>query len=148
MRLELLRENEPDTNLSLSLSPLSPSLPEEPSLPLPHPSSPTATAYILISLFITAIYCRMPGTTPSPTATTSHGPPPSADQSPTTVGPVSGLLPGPGSSAPAVLVIPAAPPMSIHFPTACLKVLCCNCLLNSQNISYKQCPDSYKSKVV
>jgi hypothetical protein len=39
---ELLRENKPDANLSLFPSPRSPSLSEEPSLPLPRPSLPTS----------------------------------------------------------------------------------------------------------
>jgi hypothetical protein len=36
--------------------------------------------------------------------------------------------------------------MSIHFPSACFKVICRLCFRNSHNISYKQCPDCCKSQ--
>jgi hypothetical protein len=49
-----------------------------------------------------------------------------------------------GSSVSAECTIPAAPPMSIHFPLAAFKVICSHCLRNINNISFRQCPDCYK----
>ncbi len=40
-------------------------------------------------------------------------------------------------------VIPVGPPIFVHFQSSSFKVICCYCLCNSNNISYRQCPDCY-----
>jgi hypothetical protein len=78
----------------------------------------------------------MPSPSPEPSP-----PPPSPPSSPSP--PPS---PSPPTPHPADNTIPPAPPMSIHFPLACFKVICRFCLQNSHNISYRQCPDCYKKQ--
>jgi hypothetical protein len=52
-----------------------------------------------------------------------------------------------GSTVPAASTIPAAPPsrMSLYYPSASFKIICCYCFRNSHNISYQQCPGCYKT---
>ncbi len=123
------------------------------SLPLPSRSHMSSTA--LPPLLLLAPLDLEPA---SPVSS-PHAPPTFPASLPPALAPLSSSssplpppspspLPPPSPSPtpqPAASTIPAAPPMSIHFPLASFKVISRLCLRNSHNISYKQCPYCYKS---
>jgi hypothetical protein len=113
---------------STTPSPLLPPAPLvlEPALPpmgLPAPPSLPTSPPLAVAPSSGAVPASPPSPSPSPTP------------QPTVA----------GSSVSAECTIPAAPPISIHFPLAAFIVICRYCLRNSNNISYSQCPDCYKT---
>jgi hypothetical protein len=120
------------TPVRLNLEPVSPT----PVTPAP-PTFP-ATPPLVVTPPVAAMLAGP--SSPSPLPSSSSSPPsspsplPSPSPAPPPAPPPSSPSPSPSTPQSSANIIPPALPMSIHFPSACFKVICRICFRNSHNI--------------